>query len=228
MSDIRAKRARTDRGRVPIWLLVAGGVLLVGIAAVVALMMNNRGGGPAPEAEVVTLPVPTPTVEPVAREDGSAFYDALPSTVLAFALAESGEAPDLLAAGAVEAWSLGYTDGAATLTVQAGQWATPEAAAAAYERIAAALVAEAEAAPETPAADETADPSADPSASADDEQAAGPEQGAVLVDGAEVGSYTLVPRADGSATVVWSNGTAVLRGDGPLDALRDVYAAFPL
>jgi hypothetical protein len=202
---------------VPIWLLVAGGVLLVAIAAAVALAMNNRGGGPVPEAEVVTLPVPTPTVEPIAREDGSAFYDALPSTVLAFALSESGEAPDLLAAGALEAWTVGYTDGAATLTVRAGQWATAEAATAAYQGMVAAAVAEAGA---TADAGDAAEPSA--SASAE------PEEGAVLVDGAEVGRYTLVPRADGSAAVVWSNGTAVLRGDGPLDALRDVYAAFPL
>ena len=50
----------------------------------------------------------------------------------------------------------------------------------------------------------------------------------MLVDGAEVGRYTFAPHEDGTGTIVWSNGTVVIRLDGPGDVLRDLFAAFPL
>ena len=99
MSENHARA--TTRRRLPVWVWVVAGALLVGIAGTAALLMVNRGGSAVPpEAEVVTLPVPTPTVAAIEREPGTAFYDALPSQVLAFALADSGQATDLTAAGA--------------------------------------------------------------------------------------------------------------------------------
>lgn len=196
----------TGRRKPPLWLLVGGGVLVVGLAVVAVLVLGNRGG-PAPEtpvAETVTLPVPTPTVDAVAREAGTAFSDALPSTVLTFALTELVEEPSVLAAGAVEAYRLAYSDGGSgALAAVGGQWATPEAAEAAYQAMVAQQV---------------------PELGADLEV----EEGAALVAGTEVGRYTLVPRADGSGTVTWRNGTVVVQVDGPATALADVFAAFPL
>ncbi len=191
----------STRRRPPVWLWVVAGVLMVGIAATAALLAGNRGGGPVPEASVITLPVPTPTVSAIARDPGTPFYDALPSTVLAFALSASADSPDLLAAGALEAYRMEYTDGTQTIVVQAGQWPNADDAGAAYTTLLAPLVPEGT----TPA-----------------------DQGAVTVDGTDVGHYTLIDHGDGTSTMVWTNTTAVLKMDGPSDALRDVYAAFSL
>ena len=189
------------RRQPPLWLWIAAGVLAVGVATVVALLLGNRGGGPVPEAEVVTLPVPTPTVTAIAREPGTPFYDALPSEVLAFALSASADSPEMLAAGALEGYQLDYTDGTQQVVLQAGQWPTADEADAAYTALLAAIVPEGT----TPG-----------------------DTGPVQVDGAKVGSYAKVTRADGTSTVLWSNGTAVLELDGPADAVPDLYTAFPL
>lgn len=168
------------RRRPPLWLWIAAGVLAVGVAAVVALLLGNRGGGPVPEAEVVTLPVPTPTVTAIAREAGTPFYDALPSEVLAFALSSSADSSAMLDAGALEGYQLEYTDGTQQVVLQAGQWPTADEADAAYTALLASIVPEGS----TPG-----------------------ESGPVQVDGAKVGSYAKVTNQDGTATVVWSNGT---------------------
>ena len=196
----------TGRRKPPLWLLVGGGVLVVGLAVVAVLVLGNRGG-PTPEtpaAETVTLPVPTPTVDAVAREAGTAFSDALPSTVLSYALTELVQEPSVLTAGAVEGYRMAYSDGGSgALAAVAGQWATPEAAEAAYQGL---------------VAQQT------PLLGADLEI----EEGAAMVADAEVGRYTLVPRADGLGSVTWRNGTVVLQVDGPATVLADVFAAFPL
>jgi hypothetical protein len=197
MSESHAR----GRRRPPLWLWIAAGVLAVGVAAVVALLLGNRGGGPVPEAEVVTLPVPTPTVSAIAREAGTPFYDALPSEVLAFALSASADSQQMLAAGALEGYQLDYTDGSQQVVLQAGQWPTADEADAAYAAMLAAVV------PEGASPDDT---------------------GAVEVDGSQVGTYATVTHEDGTSTVLWTNGTAVLELDGPADALPDLYTAFPL
>ncbi len=227
--------ARAGGGRrLPVWLWIAAGVLAVGVAATVALLMGNRGGGPVPpEAEVVTLPVPTPTVSAIDREPGSAFFDALPSEVLAFALAETAEAPDLVADGALEAYTLTYTDGSQDLMVQAGQWPTAEEAQDVYAGLAETAAADAAAPTATPtqtATDESADDMGDDAGDQATEEAdpGAVEEGPVLAGGQQVGRYTLVPHADGTGLVVWTNETVVLTAAGPLDELRDVYVAFPL
>ncbi len=197
MSETHARGRRQP----PLWLWIAAGVLAVGLATVIALLLGNRGGGPVPEAEVVTLPVPTPTVSAIARDAGTPFYDALPSDVLAFALSASAESPEMLGAGALEGYRLDYTDGTQQVVLRAGQWPTSDEADAAYSAMLASI------APEGATPDDS---------------------GAVQVDGTQVGSYAMVTREDGTGTVLWSNGTAVMELDGPADALPDLYTAFPL
>ncbi|WP_182112140.1 hypothetical protein [Actinotalea sp. JY-7876] len=212
---------RPERRTPPVWLLVLGALVLVGAVVGGVLLLGDRGGDPAvaPEPETVTLPLPTPTVEPVARAAGTAFSDALPSTVLAYALSELAEDPAGLQAGAVEAYRLAYTDGAASVVLLAAQWETPEEASAAY---AVAVEAQTAAAAQAGAGDGAEEGS-------EDEASTDTEEGAVTTtDGAEAGRYTIVPRGDGTATLTWWNGTAVLQLDGPTDDVRDLFAAFPL
>lgn len=210
----------SGRRRPPVWALVAAAVVLVGVVVAAVVLLGNRDGdaGPAPEAEVVTLPVPTPTVEAIPREGGTAFSQALPSTVLAHALSEVGEHVPFLTGGAVEAYRYVYTDGAAPVVLLAGQWETPEEASAVY---AALVQAQTAAAAEAGAAD------------AGDGEEGGSEtdlqEGPVTTtDGAETGRYTLVPRPDGTGSVTWWNGTVVLQLDGPTEELLDLFTAFPL
>ena len=196
--------------RVPVWVFIVVGVLLVGAGTVTALLMSNRGGTMAPEAEVVTLPVPTASIDPIERSEGTAFYEALPSTVLAFALSDSADAPALLELGALEAYELAYSDGEDSVVVLAGQWPTDEAATAAFEKMSGTAA--------DPADDET---TASPTTDAAD-------GGDVTVDGAVVGTWTMTVDPDGAGELTWSNGTAVLQLSGQADGLRDVYSAFPL
>nr|WP_297426828.1 hypothetical protein [uncultured Actinotalea sp.] len=239
-------------GRGRLWAALA--VVLVVVAVVVAvLLLVNRPEpeepAPAPQAETVTLPVPTPTVEPVALPDGaSAFLQAMPQEVLAFALAEVAEEPQLLAEGALEAYRLVYDDGAQQIVATAGQWRDTDAVTARFDEIVAAesqaagVPVEEAGAPDGAATDDATDPTdptgtAAPDDGATDDASAdatssptGPrlEQGFVEVDGTQVGRFLQLTRADGTGSLWWTNGTALLRLDGPGAALRDVYAAFPL
>lgn len=233
----------------PVWLLVVIGVVVVG--AIVGIVLMLSGGDEedpqVPPAQTVTLPVPSPTIDAIEREPGTPFFDALPSQVLQFALTETGESPDLAAAGAIEAYRFVYSDGgAATIELLAGQWrdgSGPQARlGAALEQVTAEFgeVPEAGAAPADDAdgGDETATDDADGTDGTDDADgtaaatptagAPAPEQGPVLVDGQEVGRYVFVPREDGTGTLWWTNTTVLLQLDGPADQLRDVFKAFPL
>jgi hypothetical protein len=193
------------RRRRALLAVLAGTVVLGGAAAVVLGVLDVGRGQDAAAPETVVLPSPTPTVAPVARQPVSAFADSLPSSVLTFALTSIAEHPPLLLAGAVEGWRLDYTDGAGgALTVTAGQWETDADAAAAL-------------AAATAAAGGASVPVADGE----------PTTGEVQVGGAVVGTWTLTQAPDGTATVSWSNGTAVLQATGPADVVRDVYAAYP-
>lgn len=193
-------RAPRRRGAV-VWLWVVVGVVVLALAAVAALWLTNRGGAPEePKPSVVTLPYPTPTVSAIPKVDGSDFYDALPDTVLAFALSQVAPGDAMLGAGALEGYQLDYTDGAQTATVLAGQWPTAEEATAA----AALLV------------------------TAASEGATGePTTAPVEVAGAEVGTATTVEH-DGTTTVVWTNGTAVLQVSGPSAVVPDLYTAYTM
>ncbi len=210
-------RTRKARRRVPMWVYVAVGVLVVALALVTALVLSNRGGSVVPEAEVVTLPVPTPTVSAITRETGTAFYDALPSTVLAYAMDESTAAPELGTLGAYEGYRLGYTDGSSTVTLLAGQWEDAAKATAAYAALSGTGAGATASA--TPSADASATPSATSAATT---------SGDVTAGGAVVGSWSMTTNADGTGVLTWSNSTVVLQLSGPAGALHDLYEAFPL
>lgn len=230
-------------GRGRLWAVLAAVLVVVVVVVAVLFVVNRPDDAPAPEpppqAETVTLPVPTPTVEPVALPEGaSAFLTSLPEEVLAFARTEVAEEPALLADGALEAYRLVYDDGGRQIVATAGQWRD---AAAVEQRFDAVVAAEAQAAgvpveeagaAEGPA-EEPADGTAAPTGSAPPESPEAPaaprlEQGFVEVDGQQVGRFLQLTRTDGTGSLWWTNGTVLLRLDGPGDALRDVYAAFPL
>ena len=104
--------------------------------------------------------------------------------------------------------------GIGTVAVQAGQWETPEEAAAFLATLTAALPA----AGEAPADGATA-------------AAGGPAvllQEDVLVAGQPTGTATVVDAGDGTGVAVWSNGTTVFRLTGPAADIRNLYAAYPL
>lgn len=243
--------ARTS-GRGRLWAALAVVLVVAGVVVAVLLVVNRpapQEPGPAPQAETVTLPVPTPTVEPVALPEGaSAFLQALPQEALAFALAEVSEEPQLLAEGALEAYRLVYDDGSQQIVATAGQWRDAAAVTARFDEI---VAAESQAAgvpveeagtPGPDGADDAAGggttaPTDAPTEAPTDAPAEdgtqspqGPrlEQGFVEVDGTQVGRFLQLTRADGTGSLWWTNGTALLRLDGPGAALRDVYAAFPL
>ena len=210
-TDAPTTAGRTATRRVPVWVFVVAGVVLVALAGTAALLLSNRGGEmPPAEAEVITLPVPTPTIEPMDREAGTAFYDALPSTVLDFVVSGSGDAGELAALGALESYRLEYTDGTETVVLLAGQWAT--AAEAEVARAASSQV---------PApADDAAETSATDPLEAD--------SGDVTVGGTVVGTYTMETTEGDDGVLTWSNDTVVLQLSGPAAGLRDLYAGFPL
>ncbi|WP_250447777.1 hypothetical protein [Actinotalea sp. C106] len=223
------------RRRIPRWAFVVGAVVLV--AAVVGIILavtNNAETAPPPDPEIVTLPVPTPTVDPVEREEGTAFFEALPSTILAFALTETAEEPELVDAGAIEAYRFDYSDGSQEITVRAGQWADAEETEAALAEQLAAAAEEIDAARAAAPTeeDETADDqTAAEDAGTDAEEAVatpGLDEGTVAVDGEEVGRYVILTREDGTATAWWTNGTVLLQVDGAAGAVRDVYTGYPL
>ena len=219
-----ATKSEGPRRRPPVWLLALVGALVVGLVVVAVVVLGGRSApeqapAPAAEPQTVTLAPPQPAIDPVPRDALTPFFDALPSTVLGYALTEHGPDPSLVAAGALESYRMVYSDGGTTtIAVTAGQWATPEAAAAVYQSIIQARTAEVAAGGAGDAGDttETAAPGTEV------------EEGPVLVGGAEVGRFMLVPRGDGTGTLTWINGTVVLQADGPAEALRDLHTAFPL
>lgn len=226
--------------RPPLWLMITAGVLVVALVVVVVYVLGNREGEPEPPpvAETTTLAPPTPTVDPVDREPGSAFFEALPDTVLQYALAEAGEDSTWLADDALESYRFVYTDGGSVeLVVLAGQWRDAAAAQAVLDRLTADQpavgtevagtdvdTADADTADADTADADTAD--ADTAGAAD--APATVEGGSVQVDGADVGRYLIVPHEDGSGTAWWTNGTVLFQVDGPASALRDFYTGFPL
>lgn len=229
-------RGGAGRRRTRVWVTV-GVVALVAVVVTVVLVLANgrepQAAAPPADPEVVTLPVPTPTVDPIAVEPGTRFFEALPRTVLAYALAEVAPEQTLVGAGALEAYRLVLSDGSTSIVVHASQWRDAAAAGAAFDAV---VAAEAEAAGTTvdQIGGAATDGGAAPAEGEDAGAAATPpptpvlEQGSVDVDGQQVGRYLLVTRPDGSGSVWWTNGTSMLQVDGPATAVRDVYAAFPL
>jgi hypothetical protein len=204
-------------------MIILVGVVVVGLAGALVLLLVNRNAEP-PEAEMVTLPVPTPTVVPMERVAGTPFQDSLPSEVREWALVALEEHNPMLMAGSLEGYRLTYSDGARELIVYAGQWRDAAGAEAAYDQISA-LESQV---PEEPTAEPTAEPTVDSTESPTAEPEPQAENGVVEVDGQQVGRYSFVPRGDGTASLWWTNQSVLIQIDGPVDAVRDVYAAYPL
>jgi len=202
--------------------IAAGVVIVGGIIAIVATQGGDDAAVlPAPTASTVVLPLPTATVAPVPRAATTAFAAALPTTVLQYALATSTPEPTWVGAGAVEAYSESYSDGGtAQVVVLAGQWETPEAAAAYAQQLVAAIPATA-----APAATASSTAAAEATSAA---PAGFPATGDVMAAGAKVGTFSLVDAGDGTGIAVWTNGASVFRATAPIADLRNVYAAFPL
>jgi hypothetical protein len=206
--------------------VAAGAAITLSIVAAAALalaMTADRSPEPAvtPAGAVtpapVVLPTPTPAVAPAERVKVTAFQQALPDEVLAFAVSGQVEATDLLVAGAVEAWDLIYTDGARDVALRAAQWPTPEGAAAAMDAEVAAL------APVGPTP--TAGPSTAGPSTAGRSTTELLREGAVLVAGADVGRVHIVGD-ETTATAVWTNGSTLFRLEGPADVVGAFYDAF--
>ena len=89
--------------------LVVGVLVLGGIVAAIVMTMNRSGSPVAAVTSTTTLPSPTPTIAPAAREKGSAFLDALPSSVLRYAWASVSPDEAWRASGALEAYDVVYT-----------------------------------------------------------------------------------------------------------------------
>ena len=187
--------------RFPLWAWIVAGVVLVGVVVAVVLMLTTEDT-PEPivlDAETVTAEAPTPGVEPIERTPATAFETALPSVVRGWAVASDEAAPELLAAGALEGRALTYTDGAED-PVELTLLAGQWATV------------------------EAADAHLDAAVAT---LGAVTESGQVPAEGAPLGRFALVDSGD-TATVVWTNGSAVLQLTGPTDAVREAYLAFPL
>lgn len=239
------KETRPGRRRPPLWLLILIGVVVIGAVVAAVLLLTQQDEPEVPPAETITLPVPTPTIDAIAREPGTPFFEALPSEVLQFALTEVGQSDDLLVGGALEGYRLLYSDGgAATVTVLAGQWRDATGPQARLDAVLAQVVAEVGEVPEAsslpepePSApadeagedgEDTEDAGDDASAPATQEPLPSAEQGPVEVDGQAVGRYVFLPREDGTGTLWWTNATVFVQLDGPWAELQDVFTAYPL
>ena len=212
------------RRRWPLVVAVVAAVVVVG-GGVTAYALTRDDAPPAAAPADVVLPSPTATVEPAARPATSAFATALPATVLQYALASSADDAAWLGQGAIEAYTETYTDGGAgQVTVQAGQWETPEEADAVLEGLAAAL-------PAAPDADADADASTATASATAGAGSTGPavlSSGEVTVDGTAVGTVTVVDAGDGTGVALWRNGSAVFLVTGPAADIANLYAAYPL
>lgn len=190
-------------------LVALGGVLLLVVIVLVGAFgwpgFARSGTGPAPTTAAtptVTTPPPAPTPTPVERVDPTEFGAALPTTVLDYALVAQEPETTLADAGALESYTLTYTNGtdaaATSVAVLAGQWPTTLEVTTSAEDIVATLA--------LPVVD----------------------TGDVLVADETAGTYSVVDPGDGTLTIVWTNNTALLWMAGPADAVRALYDAFPL
>jgi hypothetical protein len=114
-------------------------VVLIGSAVLVYVFLKDTRGDqaePPPTVTVtVTAPPPTPTIEPSPREEGTEFYNAIPSTVGAYVLVATVPGGELEAAGAYDSYALTYSDGAHEITLLAGQWRSEAAATDAFNEL---------------------------------------------------------------------------------------------
>mgnify|MGYP001432950885 CR=1 FL=1 len=225
--------------RRPAWLLpvaIGAGVLVV-VGVVAGLVLANRGDDSAsPVApSTIRLPSPTPSVEPVARTADTPFAQVLPASVLQYALASSTADDEWTQAGALEAYTEEFSDGAGgTFTVQVGQWPTNAAAKEFAEALAAELPTDSAAGGTSAgtALDEPGDGATVPAKPAPTDAPASddalPQSDVVRVGDAIAGRFTAAEDSPGTGVVVWYNRTAVFRAEGPVADVLNFYRAFPV
>jgi len=130
----------TPRKRRIVIAAAAVGVLVV---VLVALALT-RGSGQVDPITVVTITEeavsPSPQTAPIERDTSTPLLEALPGTVLAYAVSEQTESEQMLAAHALEGWTLTYADADASIVLKVGQWPDGKEAKAAWD----ALIADAE------------------------------------------------------------------------------------
>lgn len=172
------------------------------VIVVVALLLTQNRGGMEPltvETTTVVIPPPTPDEDPIERDTSTPLLAALPDSVLQYAVSEQVEAEAMLDLDALEGWQLTYSAGDDRIVLQVGQWPTTEEATEAATTLLG----------EVP-------------------ESAATVSGDVVVDGEPVGTFTTTFEADGTTErTVWSNSTAVFVAEGPRDATRPFYDAYP-
>jgi hypothetical protein len=84
------------------------------------------------ETITVTAPPPTPSISPSPRDDGTDFYNAIPSAVGAYVLVATAPNTEFETARAYDSYVLTYSDGQHEIQLAAGQWRTEAAATDAF------------------------------------------------------------------------------------------------
>jgi hypothetical protein len=125
----------TPQSKTWLWALLLAVTMMVAAALLYLFVVREKTvASPTPPALTTTETAapPTPTISASPREAGTAFFDALPDYVGAYALTAVAENPDWVEAGAFDAYSLTYSDGTEEITLLAGQWRTADGAAEAF------------------------------------------------------------------------------------------------
>ena len=220
-SDEESRRARRAEGRRSRALWVVIGVPVVLVAAVVLFFVLRPGDDRTASATVTTtLPVPTATSEPLDREGATALVQALPGTVRQFVLA-TVEPTDTLD-GALEAYVAGYAGDALDAQGSPAASATSPSATGTTETAASGFTVTVgqwkDAAAATEAAAVLTADLGEPTSTED-----------VTVGDEVTGSLSFF-LADGEpeGTAVWTNGTVVLRAEGPASEIVNFATGFGL
>lgn len=203
-----APRARGTRRR---WAVAIGvGVALLVGGVLVGVLANDRA---AHEPATVTLPLPTPGLEPVERPADTALTRALPSTVLQWSLQASRTSNKWNGRGALVTYAEIYEeldgDPYEAIEVTVGQWRTADEAADFYE-------------------DEIARYQRNGLYERGSGADALPQDGTVEVDGKPVGDYLVLYVGATTGVAMWRNDTVVIAAVGPVDEMLDFYRAYPL
>lgn len=141
-SSRQNRHSKESTSKRTLWLIILAVVLVVA-GGLIAYFLTRPDSTPSAQPDVtVTAPAPTLTVSPIAKPEGTAFFNAIPATVGTYALTQIGTVP--VSPGALESYQMVYSDGVNTVTLLASQYAD----AATAETTVAGLATGAAAAPE--------------------------------------------------------------------------------
>lgn len=198
----KQSRATIVRRRKVVGAVAIGAVVLVAVLTAFVWPGFAFDDEPLPEV-TVTAPPPSPTAQAAELPSGATeFLSAMPDSALQLVRLQAAENTAWVSdSGAVEAWDLTYgdgTEGGEQVALVAAQWADADAASAVYDTLLGAA--------------------GEPTTSGD-----------VTVGGEVTGSYAVTPGAsEGTSVVLWRNGTAVFRAEGPDQLVQDFYQTFPM